>query len=257
LPRTCCPGPNPCPMSPLPADPAATLALLDGKIAASPGAFGFRKTPTGGHTARSMMLSELQHVTNQVPPEPARDDYDHAIIEKNILDKPTGSSRVKSLSHLRQLYALDPQFTLFRNLRRLAALDPASLPLLALICAFCRDPQLRQSYAFIRSLQPGQNLHREALEAFLESAYPGRFSAAMKKSLAQNLSTTWTNSSHIAGHRKKVRQLPQPRPVSAAYAVLAAYLLGFRGQPAQRPVLPRCPRSPPQSPRRVTRHSPR
>ena len=52
----------------------------------------------------------------------------------------------------------------------------------------------------------------------------------MKKSLAQNVSTTWSSSGHLAGKVKKSRCLPEPRPVSAAYAMFVGYLTGLRGE---------------------------
>src|SRR2546425_3540755 len=200
-------------------DHSRPYLLLADKIAVAPEVFGFRKGQTGGHTARSMMLSELELVCRYTPTEAAREYYDRAILDQNILNKSTESSRVKSLRHLRELYTLDPEFTLFRVLRRLAALDSASLPLLGLTCTFCRDAQLRHSYDLIKNLKPGEVLLRETVENHLESGFPGRFSAAMKKSLAQNVNTTWTFAGHLEGRGKKVRRLPECRALAAAYAI--------------------------------------
>ena len=68
------------------------------------------------------------------------------------------------------------------------------------------------------------------MEAHLEAGFPGRFSPAMKKSLAQNVGTTWTAAGHLTGRVRKIRSLPQPRMAASVYAMLAGYLLGLRGE---------------------------
>jgi hypothetical protein len=68
------------------------------------------------------------------------------------------------------------------------------------------------------------------MEEHLESGFPDRFSPAMKKSMAQNVNTTWTFGGHLAGRARKTRLVPQPRPASAVYAMFAGYLKGMRGE---------------------------
>jgi hypothetical protein len=191
---------------------------------------GLRHTQVGGHTARSMMLTELQAVLSQTPTKAQLADIERAVVDENILNKPTLASRRKSLRHLQELYGLDGTQALFRVLRDFSARDPASIPLLALVCAYSRDPQLRQSFELIAHLRVGEVLPRETMEAHLESGFPGRFSPAMKKSMAQNVNTTWTNAGHLSGKVKKTRRLPESRPEAAAYAMFVGYLSGLRGQ---------------------------
>lgn len=193
-------------------------------------AFGFSAKQTGGHMARSMMLPEIKAVCQGAPQSAGPADYEIAIVSENLLQKPTASSREKSLRHLIELYGLNPGLALFRNLRRLAGEDPASLPLMAMVCCYCRDPQLRSSFELIEGLQVGQTLSRTAMEEHLEAAFPGRFSPAMKKSLAQNVNTTWTESGHLAGRVKKIRRLPEPSLAAVTYAMFAGFLAGLRGE---------------------------
>jgi hypothetical protein len=192
--------------------------------------FGFSANSTGGHLARSMMLPEMKQLCLSLPIEVSQAEYASSILNYNILAKPTASSRVKSLRHLTELYSLDYRRPLFRALRQLADVDPESLPLMAMVCTFCRDPQLRSSFDLISTLQPGEILPRQRMEAHIEQAFAGRFSDAMKKSLAQNVNTTWTESGHLAGRAKKARAVPQPRPIASVYAMFAGYLAGFRGE---------------------------
>src|ERR1019366_2833071 len=99
-----------------------------------------------------------------------------------------------------------------------------------LVCAYARDLQLRHSFELVRTLRLGEVLDRSTMEQHLESGFPGRFSPAMKKSMAQNVNTTWTFGGHLTGKAKKIRRLPEPRPSSAAYAMLVGYLTGLRGE---------------------------
>ncbi len=201
--------------------------------------FGFATRKTGGHMARSMMLTELRLLFAAVPAAAGRSDYRAAILDGNALGKPTFSSRQKSEKHLYELYGLDPTLALFRLLRRFAAEDPESLPLLALICAFCRDPQLRASFALIEALEPGEVLSPARMEVHLEAAFPERYSPVMKASLAKNVNTTWAAAGYLKGVAIKRRALPQPAVAASVYAILAGYLLGLRGDTLVSSVLAR------------------
>jgi len=199
-------------------------------IPSSAEAFGFSTNQTGGHMARSMMLPEIMALCNALPREAEPDDYKTAIVSENILGKPTVSSREKSFRHLVQLYGLDRNLPLFRAFRGLGFDDPPSLPLIALTCAFCRDEQLRASFGLIKQLRPGELLPRERMEEHLETCFPARFSPAMKKSLAQNVNTTWTEAGHLTGRVTKRRALPVPRLGASTYGMFAGFLLGLRGE---------------------------
>lgn len=192
--------------------------------------FGFRPTGTGGHMARSMMLQEILALVSSVPASASREQYKSAILDENVLGKPTFSSREKSYRHLMQLYGLDPKLTLFRVFRELSEKDMASVPLMALMCTYCRDPQLRQSFELIERLRVGETLTRKQMEEHIEAGFPNRFSPAMKKSLAQNLNTTWTAAGHLKGKAKKTRSLPEPTVPASTYAMFAGFLLGLRGE---------------------------
>lgn len=191
---------------------------------------GFSTASAGSHSARSMMFHEMRLLVRAMPVAVVASDFGRVIIAENILEKSTLSSRKKSLRHLRELYGLDPSKAVFRVLWQFGHADLESLPQLCLVCAYARDPQLRQSYELIRALRPGEALERAAMEQHLERGFPGRFSAAVKKSMAQNVNTTWTHGGHLAGRVNKTRRLPEPRPVSAAYAMFVGYLTGLRGE---------------------------
>jgi hypothetical protein len=179
---------------------------------------------------RSMMFLEMRTLVRSMPLTVTKDDFTKAIVDENILEKPTLSSRKESLIRLTQLYGMDPSKALFRVLWDLGHSDLDSLPQLCLVCAYARDPQLRHSFELIRTLRLGEVLARADMEQHLENGFPGRFSRATKASMARNVNTTWTFGGHLAGKVKKTRRLPEPRPVSAAYAMFVGYLTGLRGE---------------------------
>ncbi len=192
--------------------------------------FGFTTNLTGGHTARSMMLNEITILCKMLPLDAMVEKYKSAIINDNILGKPTFSSRQESFRQLIRLYTLNHSLALFRVFRKFAETDPLSLPLLALVCTFCRDPQLRYSFGLIDSLHVGEVLSRERMLAYLEAGFPGRYSSIMKNSLAKNVNATWTYAGHLKGKAIKKRTFPNEQFAASIYAMLSGYLLGLRGE---------------------------
>jgi len=219
-------------MRPSETPPPGTQSLVAAwawELPAKPLELGFTTTRSGAILSRSIMLEELTHVVAETSPTATTAELEKAIVEENLLGKDTFSSRQKSFRHLVELYSLDNQTTLFRLLRKLYQEDPSSLPQLAIVCAFCRDLQLRESFRLIEKTRPEVTLAREEMEAHLEAMFPGRYSAAMKKSLAQNVNTSWRDSGHLVGRTKKHRTLPKPTLCGTVYAMLAGYLMGQRG----------------------------
>ncbi len=191
--------------------------------------FGFSTNKTGGHMARSMMLTEMMQLLAS-PELKTPDDFRRAIEQDNLLGKPTVSSRQKSFRHLVELYGLNPEFTLFRTFHRFAVLNPRCVALLALVCVFCRDAQLRASFCLLEQTAPGTVIPRRLMEDHLESSFPQTFSPAMKASLARNVNTSWTVSGHLQGRVSKTRTLPSPSFLPTTYALFAGYVSGLRGE---------------------------
>lgn len=192
--------------------------------------FGFVFRRGGAHLSRTMMLDELQSLLSHVDNlEAAKDDYLRAIKEDNCLRKRSGENRVLSAKHLVELYALDSSLAIFRALLRFWRRDEESRPLLALLCAYARDPILRISAPFILNHPEGAVVSRQALEKFIDDQEPGRFSRMTLKSTAQNIGATWTKSGHLKGRAKKIRSRARATPPAGAYALLLGYLSGSRG----------------------------
>lgn len=191
---------------------------------------GFNVELGGAHTARTMMLEELTLLFKYVTVTDAeKKDYVHAIVEDNCLGKRSVSTRKFTKKHLVELYGLDPTITIFRALRYFWERDEQGRAIIALLCAFARDPVLRISSPLILSLNEGEMITREKLEEYLEEKQPGRFSKATLKSTANNINSTWTQSGHLEGRKKKYRSKAKASPGAVAYALLLAYFNGFRG----------------------------
>ena len=108
---------------------------------------GFRDGTMSVHTSRTMMLHELKLVLKPVGADATAASYADAIIEENVLGKPTRSTWQGTAKRLKELYALDPRCTLFRLLRYFWLSDNCSQPLLACLMAYTHyqltNPQKR------------------------------------------------------------------------------------------------------------------
>lgn len=193
-------------------------------------AFGFYSAITGTHMSRSMMLDELTALLRGTREDASLEAMKKAIVEENLLGKPTASSREKTFFHLRRAYTLDSTKVLWRVLRHFIIQEPQALPLMALVLVYCRDLQLRKSFDLVSTLKAGEELSRVRMEAAMEEAFPDKYSKAMKKSLAQNVNGTWTTTGHLVGRSHKFRSRPKPHWMSTTYAMFVGYLAGVRGQ---------------------------
>lgn len=186
--------------------------------AAQSEAYGLRHGTKGTHSSRTMMLDELRALMSAVPGEATTEDYQRAVVEENALAKHTLATRQSSAQRLRELYGLDPKIPLFRVLRKLWALDPEGRPLLALLAAAARDPLLRASAKAVLSLPLRQELTRTGMIAGLQGEIGSRLSEATLDKVARNVGSTWTQSGHLAGRVRKVRQQVRATPACAAFA---------------------------------------
>lgn len=193
--------------------------------------FGFSFTKGGAHTARTIMLEELELLFEAfADPKATKDEYLKAIFEHNCLKKRSVKSRQLTARHLINLYTLNPSVTIFRVFRYFWQRDKAGHPVTTILCAGSRDPILKDSAKFILEFTQGKVVTREALEEFIDSKEPGRFSKATLKSVAQNINSSFTKSGHLIGKAKKIRSKAAATAGSAAFALFLGYLEGIRGE---------------------------
>ena len=94
---------------------------------------GFSQSQAGGHSSRLMMFMEMCILVRALPVAMSGDEIIAAIVEENILGKPTLSSRKKSAYSLKQLYGMDPSKVLFRVLWEMGHEDYDSLACLEIM----------------------------------------------------------------------------------------------------------------------------
>jgi hypothetical protein len=151
------------------------------------------------------------------------------VVEDNVLGKRTGNTRILTWRHLASLYGLGVQPTITKVLLGLWAADIPGRRLNALLVALSRDPLLRDTADEVVSASVGAQVYRSKVEHTIHVRHPGRLSDKMIRSLAQNCNATWTQSGHLTGSVKKLRQRVTPTPANAAFAALIATVCGFGG----------------------------
>jgi hypothetical protein len=195
-----------------------------------PQSLGFREGTSSVHTSRTMMLDELSLVLEHIGPKANADEYVAAVVEQNVLGKPTQTTRKRTAQRLAQLYALDPAGPVFRLLRHFWAADASARPLLAYLASAARDPLLRESTPLVVDLPIGADLRPTQISQYLSERYPARFKPTTLMSTAQNLASSWAQAGYLAGKVNKKRTWPVVTPVVATFALLLGYLCGLRGK---------------------------
>lgn len=193
---------------------------------------GFRFGPRGTQSSRSILLRELSELLDALPPSASRADYRTAIVEENVLAKPTRSARLTTGQCLTQLYGLDPEVPLFRVLRRLWEFEPSSSHgrlLLGVLTALARDPLLRITAGPVLGLGAGEELVRTEFSASIRQETGPRFNDAVLNKVAINAATSWTQSGHLEGRMRKIRRLVSPTPGAVALALWLGESEGLAG----------------------------
>lgn len=190
---------------------------------------GFRFGERGTHTSRTAMMTELTILLDECAEDATQEDYVRAIIDDNCLGKKTSSNRRLSGQRLRELYGLDPSLPIFRILRYCWYADEGARSLLALLAAMARDPLLRVTAAPVLQMRPGEELSRQKIKHGLGEITRGRLNENTLDKVVRNVCSTWTQSGHLEGRVRKIRQEVKPTSVVTAYAIFLGYLLGVRG----------------------------
>jgi len=191
--------------------------------------FGFKFNKRSVHTGRTIMLEELSKLIEAVPNAIVYDEYVEAITDQNCLLKRSSSSRKITADFLTELYALDPTLPIFRTLLFFWNRDEEGRPLLAMLCAICRDRVLDNSFKEIKSSAFGAEVQKKQIEKLIDEMEPNRFSESTLQSMARNILSSWTKSGHLKGRREKVRIHVKASPATVAYAIYLGYLTGERG----------------------------
>jgi len=191
---------------------------------------GFRAGVSSVHTSRTMMLNELQLLLENVNATAPASAYSDAIMEDNVLGKPTRTTRQRTLTRLKQLYSLDPGISLFRLLRHFWPANNDAQPMLAFLVAAARDPLLRETTPHVLNIPVRQPVQQTETAQFLDEKYPARFRPTTLKSTAQNIASSWTQAGYLTGRVKKNRTRPNVTPAVVTFALVIGHLCGLRGK---------------------------
>ena len=155
--------------------------------------------------------------------------YKVAIVDHNLLGKPTATARRITFERLRELYGLDPGLLVFRALDDLWDADDSAQPMIALLCSTARDPILRAITPFVLRLPIGTTITTNELAEEADHHFPGKFMPSSRERLGRNVSSSLEKTGLLSGRQLKIRAKSQARPTSLAYALLLGDLCGKRG----------------------------
>ena len=202
------------------------VAGLPTRIAAL---WGFRRGQRGTHTSRTIMLDELTRLFDAMPSDAGRSEYAEAVVDGNCLAKRTVATRKASWQRLAELYGMDSRLILFRALRHLWQADETGRPMLALLLALARDPLLRASAPAVLATPIGHEFARQAMKNDVALSVEDRLNHATLDAAIRNASSSWTQSGHLRGRSRKIRQRAQATPAATAYAMLIGSAVDFGG----------------------------
>jgi len=172
------------------------------------------------------MFAELSKVMNHGI---ENDNYSDSL-HQNVISKTTRSGLTKTTRYLKSLYDLDvshPQFLAFKHFWSIAS--ERDKPLLALIYAIGKDYLLKESIPVISNTEIGKKVTVESIESHLENLYPQKYSANTRRSMAQNIASSWKQAGFITGKVKNIRTQPEINYLVVTFAFFIAYLTGLRG----------------------------
>jgi hypothetical protein len=192
--------------------------------------FGFVEGKNSTHFARTMMLSDISRLMDYTGREALYETYRDAVIDENVLSKPSQKSRRLAWRHLSRLYSLSSDHCLFRAFRKLYFSADKGQSLLAIQLAYARDPILRACSPFLLSPVIGQQITSQDTEQLLARLYPDRFTSASCRSFAQNVNGTWTQAGFLRGKVSKTRVQPDVSWVNVAFALFMAFLQGYQAK---------------------------
>ena len=178
------------------------------------------------HTSRTMMFSELAKVMDFA----IQDNNYLESLNQNVINKKTSSGIEKTTAYLKNLYSFNLNYPPFAALKYFWQIsEEKDKSILALLYAIGHDSFLSASVSVIIETKPGEKVTVGKLEANIESLSPNRFSDNTRKSMAQNIASSWKQAGFIHGKVKNIRTQPDINYRIACFAFLLAYLKGDRG----------------------------
>lgn len=172
------------------------------------------------------MFAELSKLMDHAMGEDNYSDF----LNINVANKNTRSNQDKTAKYLQQLYILDAGYLPFKAFKYFWQLvSEAEKPIIALLYAISHDYLLVESVDVVINTAIGEKVTIEKLEDNIEHLHPERYSINTRKSLAQNIASSWKQAGFITGKVKNIRTEPAIGYNSVVFAFLMAYINGERG----------------------------
>ena len=148
----------------------------------------------------------------------------------NVTGKKSNSGVEKTANYLKRLYGFDmqyPPFVAFKYFWKIS--DPNEKPLIAFVYAVNKDDLLAESVQVLHSVKLGEKATIEMFEEVVEKYHPNQYSANTRRSMAQNIASSWKQAGFIEGKVKNIRTQPVITYRVSCFAFLLAYINGGRG----------------------------
>ena len=148
----------------------------------------------------------------------------------NVTGKKSSSGVVKTGNYLKRLYGfdlLDPKFKAFKYFWKIT--DHNDKPLLAFVYAINNDDLVAESIQILQDIKPGSKVPIEILDEHIEKYHPNQYSPNTRRSMAQNIASSWKQAGFVEGKVKNIRTEPEISFTVAGFAFVLAYLKGERG----------------------------
>jgi len=150
-------------------------------------------------------------------------------LQQNVTGKKSNSGIDKTAKYLKQLYGFDnnnPQFVAFKYFWKMA--ESSERQQITFLYAVMRDDLLAESIGVLQSVIPGNKAAIEFFEEIIEKYHPNKYSVNTRRSMAQNIASSWKQVGFIEGKVKNIRIEPEISYRVACFAFLLAYLDGYR-----------------------------
>ncbi len=184
------------------------------------------KKPKSIHGARTLMYSELEKIMTF---SLETGQYLDAMAD-NVFGKKSSDGIKQTKGFLKRLYGFDennPSFVAFKYFWKIS--EANEKPLIAFVYAVNQDDLLAESVQVLQSVKLGDKATIERFEEVIEKYHPNQYSANTRRSMAQNIASSWKQAGFIEGKVKNIRVQPEITYRVACFAFLLAYLNGDRG----------------------------
>jgi hypothetical protein len=149
---------------------------------------------------------------------------------ENVFGKKSSDGIRQTKGFLKRLYGFDEQYQPFAAFKYFwTKAIGHEKPLLAFLYAVTQDSLLAESIEVLQKVKTGEKATIELFEEEIELHHPNQYTSNTRKSMAQNIASSWKQAAFIEGKVKNIRTDAAITAWVACFAFLLAYLNGERG----------------------------